>query len=89
MPITKSIEIIESYIDKVESGAEVSQGLKDQVRGIIFKAERAAEKSEKWASRAKGRPLDTAKEGYDFSKPYQAQDMDPEWDDYAWSADDF
>lgn len=26
---------------------------------------------------------------YDFSKPYQAQDLGDEWDDYAWSADDF
>lgn len=26
---------------------------------------------------------------YDFSKPYQAQDLGDEWSDYAWSADDF
>ena len=26
---------------------------------------------------------------YDFSKPYQAQDLGDEWSDYAWSSDDF
>ena len=26
---------------------------------------------------------------YDFSKPYQAQDLGEEWDDYAWSGNDF
>lgn len=27
--------------------------------------------------------------GYDFKKPFIAQDLGDEWDDYAWSADDF
>lgn len=27
--------------------------------------------------------------GYDSSKPSQAQDLGDEWDDYAWSADDY
>jgi len=27
--------------------------------------------------------------GYDYSKPADAQDLGDEWDDYAWSADDF
>ena len=27
--------------------------------------------------------------GYDFSKPFMAQDLGDEWDDYAWSGDDF
>lgn len=26
---------------------------------------------------------------YDFNKPYQAQDLGDEWDDYPWSADDY
>lgn len=26
---------------------------------------------------------------YDFSKPFQAQDLGDEWSDYAWSANDF
>lgn len=26
---------------------------------------------------------------YDFSKPFFAQDLGDEWDDYCWSADDF
>ena len=26
---------------------------------------------------------------YDFNKPYQAQDLGDEWDDYAWSGNDF
>lgn len=29
------------------------------------------------------------KKPYDFSKPYIAQDLGDEWDDYAWSADDY
>ena len=29
------------------------------------------------------------KSNYDFSKPFQAQDLGSEWDDYAWSADDY
>ena len=29
------------------------------------------------------------KVNYDFSKPSEAQDLGEEWDDYAWSADDF
>lgn len=30
-----------------------------------------------------------SKGGYDFSKPAQAQDLGDEWDDYAWSGDDY
>lgn len=26
---------------------------------------------------------------YDYSKPYQAQELGEEWDNYAWGADDF
>lgn len=26
---------------------------------------------------------------YDFSKPYQAQDLGDEWSDYAWTANNF
>lgn len=26
---------------------------------------------------------------YDFNKPYQAQGLGDEWDDYAWSGNDF
>lgn len=28
-------------------------------------------------------------DNYDFSKPYQAQELGDEWSDYAWSADDY
>lgn len=27
--------------------------------------------------------------GYDFNRPFWAQDLGDEWDDYAWGADDF
>lgn len=29
------------------------------------------------------------KQSYDFDKPSMAQDLGPEWDDYAWGADDY
>lgn len=29
------------------------------------------------------------KSNWDFSKPMDAQDLGDEWDDYAWTADDF
>lgn len=29
------------------------------------------------------------KKSYDFDKPAQAQHLGPEWDHYAWSADDY
>lgn len=28
-------------------------------------------------------------QSYDFNKPFDAQNLGDEWDDYAWSADDF
>lgn len=27
--------------------------------------------------------------GYDYNKPFWAQELGEEWDDYAWCADDF
>jgi hypothetical protein len=29
------------------------------------------------------------KSNYDFNKPFQAQDLGDEWDDYAWGANDY
>ncbi|MEA1848991.1 hypothetical protein U9K52_08725 [Chryseobacterium sp. MHB01] len=29
------------------------------------------------------------KQGYNYNKPFWAQELPDEWDDYAWSADDF
>lgn len=34
-------------------------------------------------------PTIEKRKGYDFSKPYEAQGLGDEWDDYPWSADDF
>jgi hypothetical protein len=38
-----------------------------------------------WRQKFKSSP----NKSYDFSKPFQAQDLGEEWDDYAWSANDF
>lgn len=82
-----SIEIIKSYIKKVENKQDISDGLKQQVKAIDRKARnRQNHHSNKDRRIRSGIYSDSA---YDFEKPYQAQDLGPEWDDYAWSADDF
>lgn len=42
-----------------------------------------------WRDKYDPRLATMHKQGYDFSKPYQAQDLGDEWSDYAWSADDY